>query len=141
MLSLLPDSVSFVHFLLYKLIHSFFTSFSYILPAMCFMRLKHFVPEQRTMCAIGGNRLFNRQKQSVSFGKHIDSNNCIFHCCRKEMSFSLPPSVFIHEAIISRFGCYAVSAECLADKCLIFRVKKGFFAIKTIIAASAEIIQ
>ena len=135
MLSLLPDSVSFVHFLLYKLIHSYFTSFSYILSCDVI------VPEQRTMCAIGGNRLFNRQKQSVSFGKHIDSNNCIFYCCRKEMSFSLPPSVFIHEAIISRFGCYAVSAECLADKCLIFRVKKGFFAIKTIIAASSEIIQ
>ncbi len=141
MLSLLPDSVSFVHFLLYKLIHSSFTSFSYILSCDVFHAVETLCSEQRTMCAIGGNRLFNRQKQSVSFGKHIDSNNCIFHCCRKEMSFSLPPSVFIHEAIISRFGCYAVSAECLADKCLIFRVKKGFFAIKTIIAASSEIIQ
>ena len=134
MLSLLPDSVSFVHFLLYKLIHSFFTSFSYILSCDVFHAVE-------TLCSGAKNNVCNRQKQSVSFGKHIDSNNCIFHCCRKEMSFSLPPSVFIHEAIISRFGCYAVSAECLADKCLIFRVKKGFFAIKTIIAASAEIIQ
>lgn len=53
----------------------------------------------------------------------------------------MPPNVLIHEVIVSRFGCYAVVTEYLTDKCLVFRTKKRFFAIKTIIAASAEIIQ
>ena len=58
MLSLLPDSVSFVHFLLYKLIHSFFTSFSYILSCDVFHAVE-------TLCSGAKNNVCNRRKQVV----------------------------------------------------------------------------